>query len=109
MDWTAVWGVIGPAITGLGTWILTRKPRQAAIDSAVAQARADIAVADAEGAIYQRLRGELEAMRNDIAGLRKELDDERAHSRRQDAYIWQLIRLLRERGIEPPPFEDGGQ
>src|SRR3970040_593759 len=112
IDWTATWGVVGPAIFGLGTWLATRKPSKAKVDAAVAQSKADAAVADAEGEIYVRLRKELDAMHRDIGKprtelgqTRSELDATRAHSRRQDNYIWQLILLLRERGITPPPFD----
>lgn len=49
----------------------------------------------------------VKTLENDMRLVRAELTLERAHSRRQDNYIWQLIRLLREKGIEPPPFVDG--
>jgi hypothetical protein len=113
LDWAAIWAVLGPAVVGLGTWLKMRKPNQAKMDAAVAQARAEGAVADAEGTLYARLREEIDAMRRDIlsvradlAQTRSELDAERAHSRRQDSYIWMLIRLLREHNIQPPPFNE---
>jgi hypothetical protein len=113
IDWQAVWNVVMPAVVALGTWIATRKPSQAKVDAAVAQSRAATAASDADGSVYIRLRQEMDAMRGDIAAVRaelqmtrKDLDAERAHSRRQDTYIWVLIRMLRELGKEPPPFDD---
>lgn len=114
IDWNALWVVGGTALGSLATYLKTRKPNQAKVDAAVSAAKAEGSIADAEGALYKRLREEIEALRGDIihirteqAQTRKELDAERAHSRRQDNYIWLLIRMLREHNINPPPFEDG--
>lgn len=106
LDWTAIWGVLGPAVVGLGTWLKMRKPNQAKIDAAVSQARAEGAISDAEGALYRRLREDLDAVRGDLARLRAELDTERTHGRKLERHIWRLEGLMRKAGIEPPMFDE---
>lgn len=106
LDWSAVWGIVGPAVVGLATWLKMRKPNQAKIDAAVAASRADEAVSDAEGALYRRLREDMDALRGDVNRLRAELDAERKHGRKLERHIWRLERLMREANLTPPPFDD---
>lgn len=106
IDWSLVWGVVGPAIVGLGTWLKARKPSQARVDAAVAAAKADVAVSDAESTLYNRLRERLDALETDVTRLRSELDTERKHGRKLERHIWRLEGLMRKANIEPPPFDD---
>lgn len=106
IDWALVWGVIGPAVAGLLTWLKTRKPSQARVDAAVAAAKADSAVSDAESTLYNRLRERLDALETDVTRLRSELDAERKHGRNLEIKVWRLERFIREMGKEPPKFDD---
>lgn len=106
MDWVAIWAVLGPAIAGLGGWLITRKPRQSAIDAAIAQAKAQGSIADAEGTLYNRLRERLDALEGDVTRLRTELDKEREHGRKMERHIWSLETIMRKAGLEPPVFTD---
>lgn len=106
LDWTAIWGVIGPALAGLATFLATRKPNKAKLDAAVAQAKADGSAADAEGTLYRRLREDVDALSGDVKRLRAELDTERTHSRKLERHIYRLERLMRNAGIEPPELHE---
>lgn len=106
LDWAAIWAVLGPAVVGLGTWLKMRKPNQAKMDAAVAQARAEGSIADAEGALYRRLREDLDAVRGDVDRLRAELAAERTHGRKLERHIWRLEGLMRKANLEPPPFDE---
>lgn len=107
IDWTVIWGVVGPALSGLAVWLKTRKPNQAKVDAAIAQARAETSLADAEGALYRRLREDMDALRGDVDRLRAELATERTHGRKLERHIWRLEGLMRKSGLEPPPFDEG--
>ncbi len=93
LDWSLIGGAVMAAVTGGLGWWSGRAKREAAAEKA-----------SAEEDLYKVLRAELSAMRADVEVLRRDLDVERAHSRRQDVHISTLVRLLREKGIEPPPF-----
>jgi len=43
----------------------------------------------------------------EMAGLREELNRERAERRKLDSRVWQLERTLHEHKIEPPPWTPG--
>lgn len=98
IDWTSIWNVVGPAVAGLGTWLLTRKTSKAKLDAAVAAAKADTAVSDAEGSLYRRLREDVDALSGQVDRLRTELEASRRH-------IWRLERMLVELGGIPPHFD----
>jgi uncharacterized membrane protein len=87
-------------------WLKTRKPRQAQIDSAVAEARAEVAMSNATETQYRGLREDLDMLRRDITALRAELDVERKHGRKLERHIAQLESLMRKNGLEPPPFAE---
>lgn len=106
VDWTAIWGVVGPAVVGLATWLRMRKPNEAKVAAAVAAARSEAAISDAEGALYTRLREDMDALRGDVNRLRAELDAERTHGRKLERHIWKLEGLMRKAGLEPPPFDE---
>jgi len=106
IDWTLVGAGAMSVVTGGLSWLAGRGRKKAAEAADIATSRTDIAVADAESALYNRLKERLDMLENDVTRLRSELDRVRAHSRKQDTYIWVLIRMLRELGKEPPPFDD---
>lgn len=106
IDWAIVWGVVGPAMAGFVGWYTSRKPRQSAIDTAIAQAKAQGSIADAEGTLYNRLRERLDALEGDVTRLRTELDKEREHGRKMERHIWSLETIMRKAGLEPPVFVD---
>lgn len=106
IEWAKVIEYGSYAVLGIGGWFMGRGKRKsdAAVDAA--QANAEVAMADAEGTLYRRLREDLDAMRADLNRLRAELDTERKHGRKLERHIWRLERLMREKGLEPPPFVD---
>lgn len=106
IEWATVWAVVGPIASGFGTWFITRKPRQSAIDAAVAQSKAQSSVADAEGSLYNRLRERLDALETDVTRLRTELDKEREHGRKLERHIWKLEGIMRKADLTPPEFVD---
>lgn len=102
------WSKIGLALSGLaggvGAYFVGRKKRTALDGAEIAQANASTSASDAESTLYHRLREEIDALRNDVSRLRSDLDTERRHSRQLELYVWQLQRLMAEKGIEVPPF-----
>lgn len=106
------WDKIGAAITGLvigiGGFFGGRVTRKADTGAEVAQANAAASVADAEGTLYNRLREEIDALRNDVSRLRADLDVERRHGRALELHVWKLERIMRDAGLTPPPFVEPG-
>ena len=99
---------VGIAIVGLftsiGTFFAGRQKRAANDVAEIAADKASASISDAEGTLYTRLREEIDALRNDVSRLRSDLDTERRHSRQLELYVWQLQRLMAEKGITVPPF-----
>jgi hypothetical protein len=98
MDWVAIWAVVGPAVVGLGTWLKTRKPNQAAITAAVAAARAEAVNSDSTSAAVELLRGE-------VARLSARVQALEGREGRLIRHVYRLEGLMRGAGIEPPPFD----
>lgn len=98
MDWSAIWGVVGPAVVGLGTWLKMRKPNQARVDAAVSAAKAEAVNSDSTAAAMSLLRSELERLSNRVAAME-------AREGRLIRHIYRLEGLMRARDIEPPPFD----
>ena len=99
IDWAVIGTGLGALATNAITYFMTKGKRKAA--DAV-----DIAVADAESTLYNRLRERLDALEGDVTKLRGELDTERKHGRKLERHIWRLEGLMRKAGVEPPPFDD---
>lgn len=98
IDWTAVWGVVGPAVVGLATWLKMRKPNQAKLEAAVAAARVETVTANAENAVVTLLRQEVERLSARMTLLEK-------REGRLIRHLYRLEGLMRGAGIEPPPFD----
>lgn len=107
IDWVKVVEYGSYIVLGIGGWFMGRSKRKSDAAVTTAQANADVAMADAEGTLYRRLREDLDAMRADVDRLRAELDTERKHGRKLEQHIWRLERLMREKGLTPPPLDDG--
>jgi hypothetical protein len=103
-DWAKIGLGISGILGGIGAYFAGRKKRTAMDGADIAQANASASISDAEGTLYHRLREEIDALRNDVSRLRSDLDTERRHSRQLELYVWQLQRLMAEKGIEVPPF-----
>jgi hypothetical protein len=103
-DWTKIGLGVSGLCGAIGTYFLGRKKRTALDGAEIAQANASASVSDAEGTLYHRLREEIDALRNDVSSLRSDLDTERRHSRQLELYVWQLQRLMADKGITVPPF-----
>lgn len=102
IDWQATGGLAG-ALTAIGTalWALwERKERSRS------EARAEVAQNDAEAGLYRMLNDRINAMQAEMKELRAELGDYRRRNNRLEVHIFRLERLMREKGIEPPPFEE---
>lgn len=93
IDLAAVGTAIAAVITGAAGWWAGRGKRK--VEDERAQAESDL---------YETLRAELAAMRKDVETLRADLDAARAHNKLLDNYVWYLVRLLREKGVEPTPI-----
>ena len=104
IDWAKVIEYGSYVVLAAGSWVLGRGKRKSEAAVSTAQANAEVAIADAEGTLYRRLREDLDAMRADLNRLRSELDTERKHGRKLERHIWRLERLMRDKGLEPPPF-----
>lgn len=97
MDWTTVGAALGGAASMLVAALVKFKPWASA-------AKADTAANEAEAAMYQRLRADIDALSSDVQALRRELDAERTHGRNLETYIWTLQSLMRNAGMDPPPM-----
>jgi hypothetical protein len=106
VDWQKVVEYGTYIVLGVGGWFAGRAKRGAETKAEVAQSNKDAEIADAEGALYRRLREDLDALRGDVNRLRAELDSERTHGRKLERHVWKLEGLMRKAGLEPPPFED---
>ncbi len=102
IDWT----LVGAGVIGLATSIGAYFKGQGARSVGAATDGAGIAVADAETALYNRLRERLDSLEGDVTTLRSELDTERRRGRALERHIWRLEVLMRKAGIEPPQLED---
>lgn len=99
MDWTSLGTAIGGIVMGIGAVLAKGKFFPAS--------RADAAASEAETAMYNRLRSDIDALRGDVQRLRSELDEERKQGRRLERHIRTLETLMRKGGIEPPEFDYG--
>lgn len=99
IDWSAVGGGVALFLSGIGTVLAKGKFFPAD--------RADAAASEAETAMYNRLRADIDALRGDVQRLRSELDEERKQGRRLERHIRTLETLMRKGGIEPPEFDYG--
>jgi|SRR5688572_20486041 len=102
VDWQATGGVIGAIGTlAAGIWAWVERSRRSS-----AAASADIAQSHAEESIYRMMTERLTALETDVGRLRDELAQERSHSRALERHIFRLEMLMRQAGMEPPPFQD---
>lgn len=109
LDWQAIGtalGAVGMVAGGIWAWWLKNQRSQANTRAEVAEAGAERAVADAQQTVYKLLTQRVETLEQEMRAVRAELDAERKHSRRLEMHIWRLERLMRNAGIEPPPFPD---
>jgi hypothetical protein len=97
MDLTQVGIALTTFAAGVGAVLVKWKPW-------ASSSKADTAANEAEAAMYQRLRSDIDALSSDVQRLRAELDRERTHGRNLEQYIWQLQGLMRAANIEPPPM-----
>ena len=109
IDWTQV----GAAITAVGigaggiyAWFLKSQKNVANTRADVAEANTQAVTADAQSTVYRLMLERVTTLEQDMRNVRAELTLERAHSRRQDNYIWQLIRLMRAANMDVPPFAE---
>jgi len=104
VDWTATWGVIGPAIIGLATWLKMRKLNQAKVDAAVSAARAEAVNSDATSEAVKLLRGEVERLGARVLAME-------GREGRMIRHIYRLEGLMRAANppIDPPPFDLDGE
>lgn len=104
IDWTAVWGVIGPAAVGLATWIKMRKPNQAKVNAAVSAARAEAVNSDSTSEAVALLRGEVQRLSTRVQALE-------SREGRMIRHIYRLEGLMRAANppIDPPPFDLDGE
>lgn len=109
IDWNQVGTAAGGILLAIGTFFAGRGKRAAEGKAEVAQSNKEAEIADAEGALYRRLREDMDALRSDVNRLRTELDAERTHGRKLERHIWKLEGLMRKAGIEPPPFMEGDE
>lgn len=98
IDWSAIWGVIGPAAVGLGTWLKMRKPNQAKVEAAVAAARAEAVNSDSTSEAVKLLRGEVERLSGRVQALEN-------REGRMIRHIYRLEGLMRAANLDPPPFD----
>ena len=93
-------------IMGALGWIGGRGKRKAVEAADIAGENADKAVADAQGALYTRLKERLDLLEAEVTRVRAELDVERRHGRKLESYIWTLRGMMREANMTPPPFDE---
>jgi outer membrane murein-binding lipoprotein Lpp len=105
IDWNAVGAAVGLILTGVVSYMGGARKRKAADSVTEANARADVSVADAEGALYERLKADVRALSEDVKSMRSEIAAERRRSRRLEDHIRRLEAAMRKAGIEPPPFD----
>lgn len=98
IDWTAIWGVVGPAVVGLATWLKMRKPNQAKVEAAIAAARVETATANAENTVVTLLREEVQRLSARVTSIER-------REGKLIRHIYRLEGLMRGAGIEPPPFD----
>lgn len=107
LDLTAIGtalGSIGAVAAGLWMAWQRKKTTEAQTRADVAESNASTAVADAQKTVYDSLTDRVKTLEDDVRTLRRELSDERNHSRDLMLHIWRLETLMRQGGIEPPPF-----
>lgn len=70
-----------------------------------ANSDAQVAVSEAQKAVYDMMTNRLNALENEMLQVRAELSAERAHGRKLELHIFKLESLMRKAGLEPPAFE----
>jgi hypothetical protein len=98
IDWSAVGGAAAAILTGVGGWLMGRKPNQAKIDAAVSAARAETVNSDSTSAAVALLRAEVERLSSRVQALE-------GREGRLIRHVYRLEGLMRGAGIEPPPFD----
>lgn len=105
IDLNVVGQGLGALIMGAAAYLLGRRKRNAADNVVEANSRTEVAIADAEGALYARLKADVVTLSNDVRQMREEIANERRRSRRLEDHIRRLELAMRKAGIEPPPFD----
>lgn len=106
VDLNAIGAGAAALFMGALGWFGGRRKRGAVDAADIAVENADKAVADAQGALYTRLKERLDLLEAEVTRVRAELDVERRHGRKLENYVWTLRGLMREAGMTPPPFEE---
>lgn len=70
-----------------------------------ANGEAQVAVADAQAAVYTMMTSRLESLEVEMRSVRAELATEREHGRKMEIHIFKLESMMRKAGLEPPLFE----
>jgi len=107
IDWTAVGTAIGSiGFLAGGVWAAwqRKKTAEAKTRAEIAESNAATTVADSQRVVYDSLTDRVKTLEEDIRTLRRELAEERRHSRDLMLHIWKLETLMRQGGIEPPAF-----
>jgi len=102
VDWSAIWGVVMPAIAGLAGWIAGHKTNKATTEATVERARADGASAAAETSVVTLMREEVKRLADRVGALE-------TREGRLIRHIYRLEGLMRGAGLEPPHFDIDGQ
>ena len=105
IDWTATWGVVGPAVIGLGTWLKMRKPNQARLEAAVAVARAETTATQAGSTVVELLRQEVQRLDARMQALDAVVAAMQKREGRLIRHVYRLEGLMRGANLVPPPFD----
>lgn len=105
INWEAIGGVVSLIAVGVAGHFNGKRKRNAADNVVEANSRTEVAIADAEGALYARLKADVVTLSNDVRQMREEIANERKRSRRLEDHIRRLEAAMRRAGIEPPPFD----
>lgn len=99
-------GIVGAA--GI-IWAVWERLQKARLEKA--NVNAGVAIADSQKEVYEQMRQRLADMQADVSALRMELNTLREQVRERDnkihaleMHIKDLEHLMRQKGIEPPPF-----
>lgn len=106
IDWTQVWSVAGPAVSGAIGWFAGRNKRevgQAQDAAAINEYRADATVTDAAAAQVRQLLERVESLETKYTKLWDDLQAEKAASGKLRDRVRQLEGILRANDIAVPP------
>jgi hypothetical protein len=96
------------ALAGLASWVGIRKLisflARNKVD--VAQSVADRSVADADAALYNKLKERLDAMDREVIALKADRDRMDLHLQFLRRHIWKMEKIMIQQGIEPPVFDE---